>query len=109
MTEKNDKVSQDKVVKKNLHNGVSTSKRVPFPAALIANVVDQIIIAVISIVVVFVLNFIMQFAGYYVAQKLQMFLIIYIICNILYTALFESSKSFATPGKKLFKAQVTSK
>jgi uncharacterized RDD family membrane protein YckC len=102
-------VTQHEGVKENLHNGDSSSKRVPLPVALIANIVDQIIIAVIAIVMVYVVDFIMQFAGYYISEKLQMFLIFYIVCNLIYTPLFESSKKLGTPGKMLFKAKVTSK
>lgn len=86
----------------------NTNKKVPFPVALLSNIIDQVIIAVIDIVVVLIADFLMQFAGYYVAEIFQMFLILYIFINLIYTPIFESIKK-ATPGKMLFKVNVTIK
>lgn len=85
------------------------SNRVPLLPSLISSIVDQIITVVISVVILFIADFIMQFAGYYIAGLLQMFLILYVICNVIYIGVFEGSKLSATPGKLLLKSKVVTK
>ncbi len=85
------------------------SNRVPLIPSIISSLVDQVVTAAIAEIVLLIVNFLMQFAGYYISGKLQMFLILYVICNIIYIAVFEASKLSATPGKLLLKSKVVTK
>ncbi|WP_051624233.1 RDD family protein [Clostridium akagii] len=100
MKENNSEIQDDKI---------NVNERVTFLPSLISSIVDQALIAAIAGVVLFIANFIMQFAGYYIAEKLQMFIILYVICNIIYISVFEASRLSATPGKVLLKSKVVAK
>lgn len=83
--------------------------RVPLIPSLISSIVDQIIIAAIAGIALAIFNLIMLIAQYYVSGMLQMFLIFYVLSNIIYIGVFEASKLSATPGKLLLKSKVVTK
>ena len=92
------------------NNNVTTNNtkanRVPLIPSLISSIVDQIITAAIAGIVLVIFNFIILIADYQVSGMLQMYLILYVLCNIIYIGVFESSKLSATPGKLLLKSKV---
>lgn len=72
-------------------------------AHLGSNIIDQCICLIISMALVFAVAFILPFAGYRVANTAMVMVAVYIVVNILYTTIMESSKSGKTFGKKIFK------
>lgn len=68
---------------------------------LLAGVVDQIIVMASSLVVLLVFNLILKIFGYYVVEKQPMFLIIYVIINIIYSPICKKFKLKETVGRKV--------
>lgn len=73
--------------------------RVKFIDSFIGVIIDEAIVAIITVFILFFSDFIMNFAGYTIGDKVGMFAILYIIVNIFYISIFESSRKSATPGK----------
>jgi hypothetical protein len=74
-----------------------------FLAKLGANIVDQGISLLISLALVYLFNLILIPFGYKVGDKVFVFLIIYVIVNILYGIITEASKLKKTIGKSILK------
>ena len=68
---------------------------------LLAGVVDQIVVMASSLVVLLVFNLILKIFGYYVVEKQPMFLIIYVIINIIYAPICKQFKLKETVGRKV--------
>lgn len=68
---------------------------------LLAGVVDQIVVMASSLVVLLVFNLILKIFGYYVVEKQPMFLIIYVIINIIYAPICKQFKLRETVGRKV--------
>lgn len=69
---------------------------------LLAGVVDQIVVALVALVTLLVLNLVLKIFGYYIAEKQPMFLIIYVIINVIYAPVCKRFKTKETLGKKIF-------
>ncbi|MEG1254600.1 RDD family protein [Clostridium sp.] len=68
-----------------------------------ANIIDQAIGLAVSFVLLYVFNIIIRFFGYRVADKVAVFLIIYVLFNVLYGIILEATKLRKTIGKSIFK------
>ncbi|MCR1951851.1 RDD family protein [Clostridium sp. DSM 100503] len=75
-------------------------KAVKFIKRLLAATIDQIVAIALALLLLLVFDFLLKFAGFYIAQRQPMFLIIYVITNILYSTICESTKLGRTIGKK---------
>lgn len=76
------------------------SKVVKFIKRLLAATIDQIVAIALALLLLLVFDFLLKFVGFYIAERQPMFLIIYVITNILYTPICESTKLGRTIGKK---------
>lgn len=68
---------------------------------ILAGIADQIISVGLSLIILVAFDFIIKFAGYYVADRVQMFIVLYIIVNILYTPICDATKLKTTIGKRI--------
>lgn len=68
---------------------------------LLAGVLDQIVVALVALVTLLVFNLVLKIFGYYIAEKQPMFLIIYVIINIIYAPVCKKFKIKETLGKKV--------
>lgn len=111
--ENNDLVINEEVVKNdNLDQNVieemltveevqEDSKTIKFLKRILASVADQIIAVALSLVSIILFDLILRLFGLYIADRQPMFLIIYVIVNILYSPICESTKLGKTIGKKV--------
>lgn len=72
-----------------------------FVKEILIGVVDQIVSLVAALVILFVFNLIIKIFGYYVAEKEPMFLIMYVIVNIIYSPICNKLKLKQTVGRKI--------
>ena len=111
--ENNDLVINEEVVKNdNLDQNVieemltveevqEDSKTIKFLKRILASVADQIIAIALSLASIVLFDLILRLFGLYIADRQPMFLIIYVIVNILYSPICESTKLGKTIGKKV--------
>ena len=111
--ENNDLVINEEVVKNdNLDQNVieemltveevqEDSKTIKFLKRILASVADQIIAVALSLVSIILFDLILRLFGLYIADRQPIFLIIYVIVNILYSPICESTKLGKTIGKKV--------
>jgi uncharacterized RDD family membrane protein YckC len=72
-----------------------------FLKRILSGIIDQVISIALALILLIVIKFLIGFMGYYITQKESMFLLIYIIVNVLYRPILESTKLGDTIGKKL--------
>ena len=77
------------------------SKTIKFLKRILASVADQIIAVALSLVSIILFDLILRLFGLYIADRQPMFLIIYVIVNILYSPICESTKLNKTIGKRV--------
>ena len=77
------------------------SKSSIFLKKILSAIVDQIISIAISLILLIVIDFILRIFGLYIAEREPMFLIMYIIVNILYAPICTSIKLKDTIGRKI--------
>ena len=77
------------------------SKTIKFLKRILASVADQIIAVALSLVSIILFDLILRLFGLYIADRQPIFLIIYVIVNILYSPICESTKLGKTIGKKV--------
>lgn len=75
-------------------------KAVKFIKRLLAATIDQIVAIAFALLLLLIFDFLLKFVGFYIAQRQPMFLVIYVITNILYSTICESTKLGRTIGKK---------
>ncbi|GAB6169323.1 hypothetical protein JCM1393_17830 [Clostridium carnis] len=68
---------------------------------LLAGVIDQIITIAIALLLLMVFDLILRLVGFYIVEREPMFLVMYIISNIIYTPICESLKIKKTIGRKI--------
>lgn len=71
-----------------------------FRKRFFANILDQIILGAISLLVMVIFGLIIRIFGYMIAMPVPMFLVAYIVLNILYVPVFEH-KGGRTIGKRI--------
>ena len=77
------------------------SKIVKFLKRILASVADQIIAVALSLISIVLFDLILRLFGLYIADRQPIFLIIYVIVNILYSPICESTKLNKTIGKRV--------
>lgn len=78
---------------------VLNNPRVPFFLNLGAAVIDQCLVGIVSIGALYLFNLIIKPMGYQVTDRVSVYIIIYIILNVLYPAIIEHTKLGCTVGK----------
>lgn len=76
------------------------SKALKFFKRILAGVIDQIISIAVALLLLIVTDLVLKLFGFYIALREPMFLIMYIIVNIVYGPICESTKLRETIGKK---------
>ena len=67
-------------------------KAVKFIKRLLAATIDQIVAIAFALLLLLIFDFLLKFVGFYIAQRQPMFLVIYVITNILYSTICESTR-----------------
>lgn len=81
---------------------VEDSKTMKLFKGILAGVMDQIIIIAVALLMLIIFDaVILKLLGYYIAEREPMFLMMYIIVNIIYVPICESLKIGKTIGKKV--------
>lgn len=70
---------------------------------VLSGIIDQILAIAISLLLLVAFDAIIKMIGFYVAEREPMFLIMYIITNVLYRPILKASKLKETIGGKLIK------
>lgn len=70
---------------------------------LIASMIDQTVAIGVSVGLLFLFDGILRLFGLFVAQRQPIFFIIFVIVNVIYSPIMESTKVKATLGRKLLK------
>lgn len=76
-------------------------KDIKFVERILATIIDQIISLSVALVLLIVFDFTLKLLGFYIAERQPMFLIVYIIVNIIYAPICESTRLKKTIGRKL--------
>jgi uncharacterized RDD family membrane protein YckC len=74
---------------------------IKFLKRVLGGIIEQVITIALSLILLVVFKFFIELMGYYITQRQQIFLLIYIIVNVLYRPILESTKLGDTIGKKL--------
>lgn len=80
---------------------IKVVKNNTFMKDILAGVIDQIIVMAGSLATLLIFDLILRLFGYYIVEKQPMFLIIYIIINIIYGPVCKKLKFKETVGKKV--------
>ena len=76
------------------------SKALKFFKRILAGVIDQIISIAVALLLLIVTDLVLKLFGFYIASREPMFLIMYVIVNIIYGPICASTKLRDTIGKK---------
>ena len=76
-------------------------KVMKFFKKILSGVIDQIISIALSLLLLIVVDLLLKLFGLYIAQREPMFLIMYIIVNIIYGPICASTKLKDTIGRKI--------
>lgn len=76
------------------------SKAVNFLKNVLAGTIDQIISIALSLLLLIVVDLLLKLFGFYIAEREPMFLIMYVIVNIIYGPICTSTKLKDTIGRK---------
>lgn len=90
---------ENKVVEENLSTEIANENN--FIKRFLSATMDQIITLALALVLLLLFDGILRLTGFYVAERQPIFLVVYIITNILYTSICESTKLKKTIGKKI--------
>ena len=80
---------------------IQDSKVINFLKKILSGVIDQIISIALSLLLIIVLDLLLKLFGLYIAQREPMFLIMYVIVNIIYGPICASTKLKDTIGRKI--------
>jgi hypothetical protein len=92
--------------KKGLIEGFEDKKVEEEPGFLkrfLSGIIDQILSIAISLLLLVIFDAIIKLIGFQVSDRESMFLIMYIITNVLYRPILETTKLKETIGRKLIK------
>ena len=81
----------------------SIEKKTGFLKKILSGMIDQILSIAISLLALVLFDAIIKLFGFKVSDREPMFLIMYIITNVLYRPILEASKLKETIGGKLIK------
>ncbi|WP_040210775.1 hypothetical protein [Clostridium polynesiense] len=98
LTTENTKVQE----KESLKQEENQNSKITFGELFIANFVDIMTISALSFIVLFLFQLIIRFVGYRVADKITVYLIMFIGVSILYSPICNKTKLGTTLGNKLF-------
>lgn len=93
--------------KKTEENKINMGKNTNILSSLLAVVIDEAVVLGVSSILLFLADFIMKFLGYYITGKVEMFVIILVVLNIIYTTVMETSKLSGTLGKVITSLKVS--
>lgn len=82
-------------------------KTVNWKNSFVSIIIDQAISLGISVVALFIIDAIMRAFGFYIENKEGMFIIFFVIVNVIYNTVMHGSKSSSTFGEKVAHLKVT--
>ena len=77
------------------------SKAMKFLKKVVAGLVDQVISISLALILLIVVDFVLKLIGFYIAEREPMFLIMYVLVNILYRPICSLTKLKDTIGMKI--------
>lgn len=72
-----------------------------FIKELLVGMIDQIIVSSVALITLLLLNLVLKLFGYHIVEKQPMFLIIYVIINIIYPPICKKVRLKETIGRKV--------
>ena len=72
-----------------------------FIKELLVGMIDQIIVSSVALITLLLLNLVLKVFGYHIVEKQPMFLIIYVIINIIYPPICKKVRLKETVGRKV--------
>lgn len=72
-----------------------------FIKELLVGMIDQIIVSSVALITLLLLNLVLKLFGYHIVEKQPMFLIIYVIINIIYQPICKKIRLKETVGRKV--------
>lgn len=72
-----------------------------FIKELLVGMIDQIIVSSVALITLLLLNLVLKLFGYHIVEKQPMFLIIYVIINIIYPPICKKIRLKETVGRKV--------
>lgn len=76
-------------------------KVIKFIKKILASAIDQIIVIAVSLLLLVVFDFTLRVLGLYIAERQPIFLFIYVLVNIVYGPICDSTKLKKTIGKRV--------
>ncbi len=83
--------------------GQNENKKQGFFSKIMVEVANQCCIIISALILLAIFDGAFKIFGYYIAERVPLFFLLYLIMNICYRPILESSKLKATVGNKLFK------
>lgn len=100
-----DSIIEDEVVELSAQEILSEdntkTKNNDFIKGLLVGVVDQIVVVAVALVIFLLFTLIIKMFGYQVVEKETIFLITYVISNIIYVSVCKKLKFETTVGRKI--------
>lgn len=78
-------------------------KKQSFFSKIMVEVANQCCIIVCALILLLIFDEIIKLFGYYISERVPLFFLLYLIMNICFRPILESSKFKTTVGNKLFK------
>ena len=75
--------------------------------SFISIIIDQVISLGVSAAALFIIDGIMQLLGWYIQDKEGMFIIFFVIVNVIYNTIMHKSKTASTFGEKVAHLKIT--
>ena len=101
----NNKEEIENLEENNQENVVETAKEdgkaMKFFKNILSGVIDQIVTVIIGLILYIIVSLIFKVAGYKIVMREEMFLIVFIISNVLYYPLVQEFLGGKTLGRKL--------
>lgn len=100
-TEKNvEEILVEEIVEE-IQEDKQDTKESTFIKEILVGAIDQMVSMVAALAILLVFNLILKIFGYYVAEKEPMFLIMYVLVNVIYSPVCKKFKFKSTVGQKL--------
>ena len=101
----NNKKEIENLEENNQENVVDTAKEdgkaMRFFKNILSGIVDQIVAVIIGLILYLIVSLVFKVAGYKIVMREEMFLIVFIISNVLYYPLVQEFLDGKTLGRKL--------
>lgn len=88
-------------IKEVIEENKSVSKKGGFFKWILAEIINQTIILAVSLIILFVFKLLIGLVGYEIVNRIAVYFIIYVVCNLLYSPIMKSTKLNKTIGERV--------